>query len=137
MTHRRRLSVPAAAVALGVSEAAIRSRVQRGSLAFEREKSRLWVLLDVDESPVNSDESQVKRDTAPMNHPDVSRLEEETRAAREDAAAWRAEAEAWKAQAEHLTRLLDQQQQLAALREKALPAPGDEEHRPWWKIRLW
>jgi 5-methylcytosine-specific restriction endonuclease McrA len=45
-----RLSVPEAATALGVSVEAIRGRIKRSTIPYEREGDRVYVLLDTDQS---------------------------------------------------------------------------------------
>jgi hypothetical protein len=49
--YQRRVSVSDAAVALGISDGAVRQRVKRGTLASTREGGRLYVLLDTDPTP--------------------------------------------------------------------------------------
>jgi hypothetical protein len=48
-TRARRLPVPDAARALGISVDAVRARVKRDTLRTEREGGRVWVLLDADQ----------------------------------------------------------------------------------------
>jgi hypothetical protein len=49
--YQQRLSVRDAAVALGISEGAVRMRVKRGTLPSTREGGRLYVLLHADPTP--------------------------------------------------------------------------------------
>jgi hypothetical protein len=53
---RRRLSVPEAADALGVTVDAIRSRVKRGTIAHVREGGRVYVLLGTDQGRPGHDQ---------------------------------------------------------------------------------
>jgi predicted ArsR family transcriptional regulator len=53
---RRRLSVPEAADALGVTVDAVRSRIKRGTIAHERKGGRVYVLLSADESRPGQDQ---------------------------------------------------------------------------------
>ena len=53
---RRRLSVAQAADALGITVDAVRSRVKRGTIDHERIGSRVYVLLDADESRPSHDQ---------------------------------------------------------------------------------
>jgi hypothetical protein len=47
---RQRLTVYEAAAALGITVDAVRSRIKRGTIAYEREGGRVYVLLGTDES---------------------------------------------------------------------------------------
>jgi hypothetical protein len=49
--NQRRVSVREVAVALGISEGAVRMRVKRGTLPSAREGGRLYVLLEHDPKP--------------------------------------------------------------------------------------
>ncbi len=51
----QRLTVPAAAAALGITEAAVRDRIKRGTLRTYREAGTVYVLLESVESPTNRD----------------------------------------------------------------------------------
>ena len=53
----RRLTVREAAAALGVTEAAVRNRIRRGTLRCERESGAVYVLLEADEPQISRDES--------------------------------------------------------------------------------
>jgi len=46
----QRLTVCEAAAALGITVDAVRSRIKRGTIAYEREGGRVYVLLGTDES---------------------------------------------------------------------------------------
>jgi hypothetical protein len=54
----RRLTVPQAAAALGITEAAVRGRVKRGTLRSYREGRTVYVLLEGGESASNRDASR-------------------------------------------------------------------------------
>lgn len=49
-TGRRRLTVPEAAQALGVTVDAVRGRIKRETIGYEREGDRVFVVLEADES---------------------------------------------------------------------------------------
>ena len=53
----RRLTVPQAAAALGITEGAVRGRVKRGTLRSHREAGTVYVLLEGVSSSANRDES--------------------------------------------------------------------------------
>ncbi len=59
---------------LGISEAAVRNRISRGTLRVEREEGAVYVLLEADESAVNRDESSDKPGDAPPRYTDESEL---------------------------------------------------------------
>ena len=52
----RRLTVPEAALRLGMTEAAVRGRIKRGTLASYRDGRAVYVVLEGDEPPSNRDE---------------------------------------------------------------------------------
>jgi hypothetical protein len=52
---QQRLTVKEAADALGISSEAVRTRMQRGTLKSIRERGRVWVVLDPDETQSNTD----------------------------------------------------------------------------------
>jgi hypothetical protein len=51
----QRLTVPEAAAELGITEAAVRGRIKRGTLHSYRESGKVYVLLEGDVSPTNRD----------------------------------------------------------------------------------
>jgi hypothetical protein len=53
----RRLTVPQAAARLGMTEAAVRGRIKRGTLSSHREAGTVYVLLDAEEPPLNRNET--------------------------------------------------------------------------------
>ncbi len=53
----RRLTVPEAAAALGITEAAVRGRIKRGTLRSYREEGAVFVVLEGDESSATRDAS--------------------------------------------------------------------------------
>jgi len=68
----RRLTVPEAAEALGISGDAIRSRIKRGTLATVREGGRVFVVLGGSDRP--------NAQAQPTNAPSADRLYEEMQA---------------------------------------------------------
>ena len=56
----QRLTVPEAAAELGITEAAVRGRIKRGTLHSYRESGNVYVLLEGAESPSNRDASTDK-----------------------------------------------------------------------------
>lgn len=67
----RRLTVREAAEELGVSEAAVRNRISRGTLQSMRESGTVYVLLEADEPAANRGESSDQSEDKPT---DESRL---------------------------------------------------------------
>ncbi len=55
--YNRRLTVPEAADRLGITEAAVRGRIKRGTLRSYREEGAVFVVLEGDESSSNRDAS--------------------------------------------------------------------------------
>jgi hypothetical protein len=55
-SYSRRLTVPQAAQALGITEGAVRGRVKRGTLRSHREADTVYVVLESSPSAVNRDE---------------------------------------------------------------------------------
>ncbi len=55
-SSNRRLTVPEAAARLGMTEAAVRGRIKRGTLSSERESGAVYVILGSAAPPINRDE---------------------------------------------------------------------------------
>jgi len=55
-SSNRRLTVPEAAARLGMTEAAVRGRIKRGTLSSERESGTVYVILGSAAPPINRDE---------------------------------------------------------------------------------
>jgi hypothetical protein len=55
-TSNRRLTAPEAAARLGITEAAVRGRIKRGTLRSYREAGAVYVVLEGDEPPIDRDE---------------------------------------------------------------------------------
>src|SRR5215207_8367327 len=59
---RRRLTVPDAAEALGISIEAVRGRIKRGTIPHEREGDRVYVLVDADQPRPGRDQDDARSD---------------------------------------------------------------------------
>ena len=122
----QRVTARDAAVALGISEGAVRMRIKRGTLASTREHGRLYVLLDAapHTEPTRSDTDRL-----------ISTLEEQLRLERE------AHAEARRLLAAALERIpaLEHPESPETPSESTLntTAPPEPETptaaRPWWR----
>ncbi len=134
----RRLTVPQAAARLGITEAAVRGRIKRGTLRSYREAGAVYVLLESDEPSPNLDE--------PTDQPtDQSEL---LAVLREQLAA---EREANRENRRIIAGLIERIPELEAPREtpharetaagepegpESRPAPGGTQEatrRPWWR----
>jgi hypothetical protein len=140
----RRLTVPEAAEALGISGDAIRSRIKRGTLATVREGGRVFVVLGGSDRP--------NAQAQPTNAPSADRLYEEMQARiRYLESQVEEEREARRRADTLLARLMDRLPELEAPQEtresletapeeseRAEPRPGGTEaqegvRRPWWR----
>lgn len=112
------LTLADAARLLGITKQALRKRIERGNVTANLIEGRWYVYLD---------ESPTKPPTLPRlvggDTGEVERLRREVEELRADRDAWRAVA-------------LSQAEALRALPAPE-PAPAAEEHRPWWKVKLW
>ena len=144
---RRRLSVAEAADALGITVDAIRSRVKRGTIAYERKGDRVYVLLGADESrpghDQDTDQGGDQGTTAPEDRTAelIATLQEQLQAERQ------AHAEARRLLAAALERIpaIEAPQEAsespetvegAPERTEPRPATGGAQEgvqRPWWR----
>jgi hypothetical protein len=128
-----RLDIPAAAVQLGLSEAAVRKRVQRRQLASVRVDGHVYVLLDAAGGPSQDTASQARPPRPWSNGPSqagplVVHLEAQIAQARDEAAFLRAECERLNA---IILRLVEPRPALAA--GAPLSATQGGPPRPWWR----
>jgi hypothetical protein len=142
----RRLSVPEAAEALGISGDAIRSRIKRGTLATVREGGRVFVVLGGSDRP--------NAQAQPTSVPSEDRLYQEMQARiRYLESQVEEEREARRRADTLLARLMDRLPELEAPSSEATPGepetaaqepereeprsdiPGAQEgaQRPWWR----
>jgi len=142
----RRLSVPEAAEALGISGDAIRSRIKRGTLATVREGGRVFVVLGGSDRP--------NAQAQPTSVPSEDRLYQEMQARiRYLESQVEEEREALRRADTLLARLMDRLPELEAPSSEATPGepetaaqeperevlrsdmPGAQEgeQRPWWR----
>src|SRR5687767_14119081 len=86
---RRRLTVAEAADALGITVDAVRSRIKRGTIEYERNDARVYVLLGDDESrpsrDQHTDQGGDQDTTAPENRTAelIATLQEQLQAERQ------------------------------------------------------
>jgi hypothetical protein len=127
----RRLTVPQAAAALGITEGAVRGRVKRKTLRSVREGTTVYVILEGDQTSSNRDEP-----TAPQGDQSqlVAVLQEQLAAKRQ------AHAEARRLLMAALERIpaIEAPQDAEEEPEGVEPqptAPGAQEgtQRPWWR----
>jgi len=129
------LLVGDAAVALGISEGAVRMRVKRGTLASTREGRRMYVLLDPDPT---SDPGRTHDQSHDRTNELISTLREQLDAERQ------AHAEARRLLAAALERIpaIEAPETGRDASESAEPRPATEEAqapsegsqgRPWWR----
>ena len=137
-----RLTVAQAALRLGVSEAAIRSRIQRNTLPHDRDARGRLVVFLADESPMNRDATPTHTDEAPAISSDESprlaamaALEAENALLRQQLADVQQDRDAWREQAQGALQALHQQQALA-LPDRAQAMKGLEA-RPGLLGRVW
>jgi hypothetical protein len=142
-----RLDIPAAAAVLGISEAALRKRIQRHQVASVKVDGHVYVVLDPSNGPVPRETPPASNGHAPSNGVSHA-LEAELAAYRDQVAFLRAELERKDA---IIMRLIDQREplQLAAAEASAQPCalettqgcvvsdPPAEAPRPWWHGLLW
>jgi hypothetical protein len=142
----RRLSVPEAAEALGISGDAVRSRIKRGTLATVREGGRVFVVLGGSDRP--------NAQAQPTSVPSEDRLYQEMQARiRYLESQVEEEREARRRADTLLARLMDRLPELEAPSSEATPGepetaaqepereeprsdiPGAQEgaQRPWWR----
>jgi hypothetical protein len=142
----RRLSVPEAAEALGISGDAVRSRIKRGTLATVREGGRVFVVLGGSDRP--------NAQAQPTSVPSEDRLYQEMQARiRYLESQVEQEREARRRADTLLARLMDRLPELEAPSSEATPGepetaaqepereeprsdiPGAQEgaQRPWWR----
>jgi hypothetical protein len=145
-SSRRRLSVPEAAEALGISGDAVRSRIKRGTLATVREGGRVFVVLGGSDRP--------NAQAQPTSVPSEDRLYQEMQARiRYLESQVEQEREARRRADTLLARLMDRLPELEAPSSEATPGepetaaqepereeprsdiPGAQEgtQRPWWR----
>lgn len=79
----RRLSVPEAADALGISADAVRSRIKRGTLQTEREGGRVFVVLGAGEATARAQPTNAQGATDPPTDQAADDLREQVRYLRE------------------------------------------------------
>ncbi len=142
--QQRRATVKEAAEMLGVSEAAIRARVRRGSLRSERdeESGRVYVYVDADDARSGARAERVEHaeggDRGAM-HPATRELIDELRRQLEQ------EREANRENRRLLMAALEHARELEAPRERrgspesageageGSTPPPEREHRSWWR----
>ncbi len=77
-TSRRRVSVPEAADLLGLSVEAIRGRIKRGTIDYERDGERVYVLVDTDKPTTGHGQSIDKSNDQTIDqHPNEDALTRE------------------------------------------------------------
>jgi hypothetical protein len=134
---RRRLTVPKAAAALGVSVDAIRGRIKRGTIEHEREGDRVYVLVGADqprpERDQGGDESALiveLRDRIRFLERQVEEERESRRRADTLLARMMDNIPALEASESHE----EAAQEPAEGEARVHAAPGDTEaERPWWR----
>lgn len=153
----RRLTIPEAADALGLTETAVRQRVTRGTLPTERQAGRVYVLVDGVTppltgdplvSPVAPDESPADPTDARVDTPSVAPAQPATESAQNRALdalegllrdTLREKDAAQQAAALYMERsrnLEAEVERLAGQVEELLSLPAHEEPRPAWWRRL-
>ncbi|HEX7050011.1 MAG TPA: helix-turn-helix domain-containing protein [Longimicrobiales bacterium] len=120
-----RLRVEEAARRLGISESALRKRLQRGQIPSVREGRTVWVLLPPDPSGPRPDPSPDGDMAGPAIRPDVQTLERLVATQADALADLRHQLAVREREVEQLHVLLSQ-----ALNRPALPPP----RRPWWRF---
>jgi hypothetical protein len=132
MSHAR-LDIPAAAAQLGLSEAAVRKRIQRHQLASLKVDGHVYVVLDSSNGAVHPETPPPSngQDTSPsVSHA----LDAQLAAALDQVAFLRAELERKDA---IIMRLVEQRAPLQLAAAEASPQV-DTPRRPWWRRwRLW
>jgi hypothetical protein len=137
----RRLTIPQAAVTLGLTETAVRQRVTRGTLPTERVAGRVYVLLpdathdetseETVASTVETDATPEHRPVAPVRDAALDALERLLREERERAGAAEQAAAMWMERSNNLRAEVDRLQgEVEAL--LALPA-HEPDPPPWWR----
>lgn len=79
----RRVTVQDAAANLGLTVDAIRKRVERGTIPYERAEGRVWVLLDEQQDATGQQQDTVMPDVVEVLRDEVVNLREQLAAERE------------------------------------------------------